>query len=173
MKQEAFTVISQNGSLTSQTCLPVSSRDQPLGGAGYVCRQRWWPMTSYGWKRHTEIRWWHYLIVPAENSTSCQAELSNIKQWATDNNLRLNPDRTLGLYSTLVVVAALKSNLLRPYRIFNVSTASRLCDRFFALVRREKASHPHSIDSISIRKSAPSWVVPWSPQQIQDGGRRP
>jgi len=36
-----------------------------------------------------------YLIVPTENSTSCQAKLSNIKQWAKDNNLCLNPDKTL------------------------------------------------------------------------------
>jgi len=34
-------------------------------------------------------------LVPEENSTSCQAELRNINQWATDNNLRINPDKTL------------------------------------------------------------------------------
>ena len=29
-----------------------------------------------------------YLIVPAENSPSCEDELHHIKQWATANNLR-------------------------------------------------------------------------------------
>ena len=62
-----------------------------------------------------------YLIVPAENSISCQAELTNISQWATDNNLRLNPDKTreIILYARMVIVV-LKFNLLMLCRTLNV-----------------------------------------------------
>jgi len=35
-----------------------------------------------------------YLIVSAENTSSCQPELDNISQWASDNNLRLNINKT-------------------------------------------------------------------------------
>jgi len=35
-----------------------------------------------------------YLIVTAENASSCQAEFNNISQWASDNNLRLNQNKT-------------------------------------------------------------------------------
>ena len=58
--------------------------------------------------------------IPAENSTSCQAELSNIKQWATGNNLRLNPDKTFEIIFYArgrCTVAALKSRHLQPYAI--------------------------------------------------------
>lgn len=35
-----------------------------------------------------------YLIVPAENSPSCEDELHHIKQWATANNLHLNQSKS-------------------------------------------------------------------------------
>ena len=35
-----------------------------------------------------------YLIVPAENSPSCEDELHYIKQWATANNLHLNQSKS-------------------------------------------------------------------------------
>jgi len=43
-----------------------------------------------------------YLIVPAENTSSCQPELDNISHWASDNNLRLNQNKTFSAHVVTV-----------------------------------------------------------------------
>ena len=35
-----------------------------------------------------------YVIVPEANSTTCQAEIDHIEQWAMENNLKLNRSKT-------------------------------------------------------------------------------
>ena len=39
-----------------------------------------------------------YLIVPASNFTLCASEITNIKQWANNNNLSLNCEKSVEIH---------------------------------------------------------------------------
>ena len=51
-----------------------------------------------------------YLIVPAENSPSCEDELHHTTQWATANNLHLNQSKSAEIIFLPGALAALTSN---------------------------------------------------------------
>jgi len=36
-----------------------------------------------------------YLIIPADNQSSCDAEIDNVEKWAMDNNLKLNKSKSM------------------------------------------------------------------------------